>query len=259
MSALLRGLRLAVIDCETTGLPPGAHVVEVAVVHLTIERDARPVVALSSRVRPPIPIPPEATRKHGITDADVADAPTWAEILPRVREAIDGRVVTAFHAPADFAFTTDEQDRLGEGPIAPWPWLDLHVIARDSNKYEHNLSAVATRQGIALDAHGAAGDAVATALLARPLLSSWRARNRYGTGPALPPTLADLLGWQRDAALSQEAEFVAYLRSRGARGRRPDSPWHDLEGIEPPPWPDPPPPTWRIEKDGRVVPVEEAA
>lgn len=249
-STLLRGLPLAVVDCESTGLPPTGLVVEVAVVHLTLAPDSVPVVAYTSRINPGVPIPAAATEVHGITDPDVKDAPTWAEAFPFVDAACKGRVVTAYNVPADWGFMCAS----GASP-APWgAWLDLHVVARWLNRYEHGLAQVATRYGIALDAHGATGDAVATALVARPLLREWWADWHAHDGM----TLGELLEWQQHAALSAEADFVSFLHKKGARGKKPDSPYHVLTGTPEPYWPPPPAPTFRIDKAGNVVPVEAA-
>lgn len=81
----LKGCPLAVIDTETTGLDPVAgRIVDIAVIHHTLGSDEAPVVAFSSPVRPGIPIPPEVSRIHGITDEMVAGSPAW----PFVEEAV---------------------------------------------------------------------------------------------------------------------------------------------------------------------------
>lgn len=287
----LAGLPLAILDTEATGLPPGNRIVEIAVVHLTLAPDEVPVVAYTSRVNPGVPIPADATRIHGITDADVASAPAWAEVAEDVGRACAGRVVVAFNSPFDWSIVRDEQALIGRDPLGAFTdWLDLHILARFVDKFAHSLGQVTSAAGIALDAHGATGDAVSTALIAPELLRAWVRSQRalregqrafeFGdddqydddydeqdhrpVGGASPlvelhiDTLGELLEWQQGAALAQEAEFVSYLRRKGARGRRPDSPWHVLLGCEEPYWPPPPAPTFKVEKDGRVVPVEVA-
>lgn len=267
-SSPLRGLPLAVVDCESTGLPPDGRVVEVAVVHVDVSPESVPRVVLSERVNPGCPISEGARRTHGITDADVAACPTWLEVLPRVMAACNGRVVTAYNVPADWGFMI-----ASGGSPAPWDaWLDLHVVATSLDKYAHSLGQVAARYGVSLDAHGATGDAVTTALVARPLLRDWWRQVRPGSvynrmGEIEPdgeeiasaePTVGGLLSWQRRAAIAQEADFVAFVqRKHGTHGERPDTPWHSLLGLAPPSWPEPPRPTWRVERDGTVVRIEE--
>lgn len=94
----LSGHRLVVIDIEGNGQQP-PEIVEIAVLPLSTET---PVTAADVRtwlVRPTRPITPLVTRKvHGITDADAATSPTWAEVTGEVTRAIDGRVAVAHHA-----------------------------------------------------------------------------------------------------------------------------------------------------------------
>lgn len=255
-STPLRGLPVACIDFESTGFAgPDTHVVEVAVVHATLGgADAR--VAFSSRVRPPVPIPAGASAVHRIYDADVTSAPTFAEIVAPLSAALAGRVVVAYNAPADYTFAAVELARLGLPPIA-WPWLDLLVVrkATKTRGRPGKLVEVAEEYGIVLDAHGAAGDALAAALLLRPLMraawtvgafasaagaraGSWREEDEDERSPARVETWGAFTAWQREAALYQERDFASYRRRQGD-ARPPQSAWHVLEGVESPTW-DPP-------------------
>ncbi|MDR7554473.1 MAG: YbaK/EbsC family protein [Armatimonadota bacterium] len=73
---------LVFIDLETTGISPTAdRIVEIAMIK--VHPDGRRETYLR-RVNPGVPIPPESTRFHGITDADVAGAPSFAEIAAEV-------------------------------------------------------------------------------------------------------------------------------------------------------------------------------
>jgi DNA polymerase III subunit epsilon len=57
----------------------------------------------SSLVRPSCPIPAEATDVHGISDADVASAPRFAEIAPGLLELLESVVFVAHNAAFDLA------------------------------------------------------------------------------------------------------------------------------------------------------------
>ena len=76
------------LDAETTGLGPADQVVEIAVVDV----QGRPLY--HSLVKPTIPIPADATAIHGITDADVAGAPTFRHIYQQLKAVLDGRVLS---------------------------------------------------------------------------------------------------------------------------------------------------------------------
>lgn len=255
-----RGLKMAVIDVEATGLDAhNDHIVEVAVAHVTLSSDeGNPVeLAMSQRVRPPIAIPAGATEVHGISDDDVADCPVWADVLPEVVAACEGRVIAAHSAQFD------ERIIARKSPDAlPSGWLCTQAAGMAIDKYKRGktLTALCFRRGIVLDAHGAAGDAVATALLFPMLLAeAWRGVYDRRGNRMMPQiaTVEEYLKWQRTFHLDREREFVDYLYGQGAH-REPDSPWHEYYGVEPPPW-EAPEPLFRIDKSGRVIKAGEAA
>lgn len=93
-----------VLDSETTGLC-GAYLVELAVV------DVGGRVLLDTLVNPGMPIPPEAAAIHGITEDMVADAPTFAEILPRLGELLTGRRLVIYNSSFDVGVLCNELDR----------------------------------------------------------------------------------------------------------------------------------------------------
>jgi DNA polymerase-3 subunit epsilon len=84
-----------ILDTETTGLDYRAQVVQIAVI------DTAGAVLLNTLVRPTEPIPPAASRIHGIVDQMVAGAPAWPEILPFLRPVLHGRRVVIYNAAYD--------------------------------------------------------------------------------------------------------------------------------------------------------------
>ena len=84
-----------ILDTETTGLGPAAEIVELGII------DVQGQVVFESLVRPITPIPGAATAIHGITNADVAKAPTWAEVHVQVCKVLEGRSVAIYNATFD--------------------------------------------------------------------------------------------------------------------------------------------------------------
>ncbi|MBR7106805.1 MAG: 3'-5' exonuclease [Lentisphaeria bacterium] len=79
---------LAVFDIESTGVVPQRdRIVEIAVLKITPDGESRNTVR---RLNPQIPIPPSATAIHGISDADVADCPVFADIADKLLAYLDG-------------------------------------------------------------------------------------------------------------------------------------------------------------------------
>ena len=88
----VHGLRLrrslAVVDLETTGTTPASdRIIEVSIIRLSLDGSEE---TLSRRVNPQIPIPPEATAIHGITDAGVASEPPFSELAPQIDKFLKG-------------------------------------------------------------------------------------------------------------------------------------------------------------------------
>ena len=68
------------IDTETTGVNAQAKVVELGMI-LVDAKTWDTVESFVTKVNPGIPIPPETTAIHGISDADVVSAPTIEEVF----------------------------------------------------------------------------------------------------------------------------------------------------------------------------------
>ena len=76
------------LDLETTGINVGLdRIVEIS--YLKIYPDQREETK-TFRVNPTIPIPPQATAIHGITDDDVKDAPAFNEIAKTLAKTFEG-------------------------------------------------------------------------------------------------------------------------------------------------------------------------
>ena len=100
---------IAVLDFETTGLSTGYdRVVEVSVVR--IEPGSLPRLVLDTLVNPNRPM--AATHIHGITDRDVANAPSFEHIAGDLLRAISDSVIAAHNVYFDMGFLRYELGRL---------------------------------------------------------------------------------------------------------------------------------------------------
>lgn len=227
----LRGCPVAVLDFESTGTDPReAHPVQVAVATLDALGDSEPVLALSTLIRPPCPIPPESTEIHGITDAAVSSAPTLEDALPQVLAAIEGRALCAYNLPYDWTILKAAVERsriartLGAVYDLPWGTLDPFVWAKEVDKFEKGkkLTDVAARRGLALDnAHDASADVLMTARLL-PVLLRELGRGRGENGPWCRgrdlQSIAAFWAWQCRTAAAQERDLDAYYRRTKGHG-----------------------------------------
>lgn len=144
----------AVIDFETTGLSPRLdRIVEVAVARVDasgqIEDEFATLVNPDGRDVGP-------TFIHGITNAQVERAPTFAEVAPELLARMSGAVVIAHNATFEEAFLAAELKRVGIDvhsiPALCTLWLGRQTFATPNYK----LGTLARAGGVALvDKHAA--------------------------------------------------------------------------------------------------------
>jgi DNA polymerase-3 subunit epsilon len=194
----LRDLSFAVVDVEATGsrVNNGDRVMEIGIVHARGDATA---TAIDTLVDPQRPVSPFVTRLTGLTWSHLHEAPTFADIAERVRDALDGHVFVAHNARFDFRFLSAEFRRLtGRGLTGPR--LCTVKLARRllTHLPRRNLDALAFHYEIPIvGRHRAGGDARATATILLRMLADARRR--------------DVCTW---------GELAALLRQPGPAARR---------------------------------------
>lgn len=169
----------AVIDFETTGLFPGGHdrVIEVALVH--VEPDGRIGNRWDTLVNPGRDLGPQ--RIHGIQTSEILNAPTFAQITPKLVELLSGRVIVAHNASFDVRFLLAELERAGYDGWFQLESLCTMQLARDFLPGAgRSLADCCDAFDIELEgAHRASVDALATAqlleqyILHNPMWAGW--------------------------------------------------------------------------------------
>ena len=87
---------IAFIDLETTGINVSTdRIVEISVLKINPNGKEE---WMTTRINPGMPIPPKSTAIHGITDKDVADAPTFKEIAKNLAGFLEGTDLAGFNA-----------------------------------------------------------------------------------------------------------------------------------------------------------------
>ena len=96
-------IRSVLFDTETTGLDPlnGDRLIEVAALELI--NDLPTGRHFHALIDPQRDIPPEATRVHGMTSADLAGKPLFAAIAQPLLEFLQDDKLIAHNALFDFA------------------------------------------------------------------------------------------------------------------------------------------------------------
>jgi DNA polymerase-3 subunit epsilon len=171
--SLLSGHTALAVDTETTGMSPadGHRLVEVARVAIV---DGTLGEEWSTLIDPNRPIPADATRVHGISDAMVAGAPKAAEAGRQLRAACADLPLVFHNAPFDLPFLLHLFREAG-APALLNPIVDTLGLARGLFGTGSNaLGTLATKLKLPVEtAHRALGDTRTTARLFIELAGRW--------------------------------------------------------------------------------------
>jgi DNA polymerase III subunit epsilon len=179
----LRELAFAVVDVEATGsrVNGGDRVMEIGIVHV---RGGTTETAIDTLVNPQRAVSPFVTRLTGLSWSHLHEAPTFADIADRVREALEGHVFVAHNSRFDFRFLSSEFRRFS-GKGLTGPHLCTVKLARKllTHLPRRNLDALAFHYEVPIiGRHRAGGDARATAQILVRLLADARRRDVYTWG-----------------------------------------------------------------------------
>lgn len=153
---------LAIIDLETTGVNVGHdRIVEISIVKVYPDGNRE---TFTQRINPEMPIPPYSTAIHGISDEDVKDAPTFAQVGHKIAQILRDCDLAGFNSNKfDFPLLVEEFLRAGiEFEIKGRRLIDVQNIF---HKMEPRTLKAAYKFycGTELEnAHSAEADALAT-------------------------------------------------------------------------------------------------
>jgi DNA polymerase III subunit epsilon len=172
------------VDLETTGATGTSdRITEIGI----IEVDAAGAREWSTLVNPETRISSFIERLTGISNAMVAQAPTFAEIAAEVLERLQGRLFVAHNARFDYGFLKSEFRRSGHdfrATVLCTVKLSRRLFPQH---HKHNLDALIERHGLDVSQrHRALGDA-------RLIHQFWRQAEESIAAEAFEAALAALL------------------------------------------------------------------
>lgn len=135
-------MRILAFDTETTGLNVReARIIDLCMVEL--DEQLGVLANASWRFKPEVPIPPEATAVHGITNEAVAGKPTFRQHAARIQWLLDGATLVAFNGIRyDIPILNEELVRAGQAGISPThPVIDPYLLYLEDQP--RNLQAAA--------------------------------------------------------------------------------------------------------------------
>ncbi|NQU39186.1 MAG: 3'-5' exonuclease [Lentisphaerae bacterium] len=154
---------IAFFDLETTGINPRSdRIVEISIIKVLPSGEHE---TLTERINPTVPIPPETTAIHGISDSDVADCSTFNERAQAVHDFMAECDLSGYNLSRfDIPLLTEELLRAGitfelEGRRV----IDVQTIfhKREPRDLSAALRFYCSEMAFE-DAHSAEGDVLAT-------------------------------------------------------------------------------------------------
>ena len=153
---------LVFFDLETTGIDIAKdRIVEISMVKVMPNGEE---IVKTRRINPGMPIPPESTAIHGITDEDVKDCPTFKEIAKSLAAQIEGCDLAGFNSNRfDIPMLAEEFLRAGvDVDLNRRKFIDVQTIFHKME--QRNLTAAYKfycNKDLA-NAHSAEADTMAT-------------------------------------------------------------------------------------------------
>jgi DNA polymerase III epsilon subunit family exonuclease len=167
-------------DTETTGLgPQKERIIEIAAIKF---QGTNVLEQKQWLLDPGRPIPPDATKIHHITDADVRGKPGFKTVYPEFEQFIRGSVVMAHNAHFDVGFVREECLRNG---LRPPPNLALDTLPMFRKWFpqvkRHNLDELGkTLKVLPPDRHRAMADTLEAVLIFQKGIGQQSAAYTFG-------------------------------------------------------------------------------
>lgn len=134
----LAQLPVAAIDFESAGAAPGETDCPVQIGIVRVNNLFGEAETFTSYIRCTRPVCWSAAKVHGITSAQLADAPTFGELWPHIHRLLSGCVVVGHNPATEMRFLSTFPGH-GFGP-----WLDTLLLARKAlpTLKDHSLGNV---------------------------------------------------------------------------------------------------------------------
>lgn len=203
---------LIVLDLETTGLNIASdRIVEIGMIK--IHPDGTEEVR-EMRINPGMPIPEQASKVHGIFDADVEHAPAFNTVAAELAGFMAGCDFAGFNSNRfDIPLLAEEFLRAGvDVDLKKRKFVDVQAIY---HKMERRTLAAAYKfycQKELIDAHSALSDAKATVEVLKAQIDLYRdAEFEDGKGKITRPITNDVNALSDFSAYDRNADFMGRI------------------------------------------------
>jgi len=140
-------MSIIILDTETTGfLAASAAPVEfqpflIDLACIKLDENLNPIDTLTIRMKPPINIPPEASKVNGIYDKDVVPCMPFAFWYPVISKFFTGaKMLVGHNIMYDKLVLWNELQRMGKTLNFPWAIRDVDTVEVCSQQFGHRLN-----------------------------------------------------------------------------------------------------------------------
>ena len=203
---------VVVLDLETTGMNIATdRIVEIALLKIHIDGSEEEKLML---INPEVPIPPEVSQIHGITDEDVKDKPTFKEVAKTLAKFMEGCDLCGFNSNRfDIPLLAEEFIRADvDIDLKKHKFIDVQAIF---HKMEKRTLAAAYKfycQKELVDAHSAMADTKATYEVLKAQLDMYKGvAFEDGKGAKTYPIVNDVEKLSEFSSYDQNVDFVGRI------------------------------------------------
>ena len=203
---------VVVLDLETTGMNIATdRIVEIALLKINVGGSEEEKLML---INPEIPIPPEVSQIHGITDEDVKDKPTFKEVAKTLAKFMEGCDLCGFNSNRfDIPLLAEEFMRADvDIDLKKHKFIDVQAIF---HKMEKRTLAAAYKfycQKELVDAHSAMADTKATYEVLKAQLDMYQGvAFEEGKGVKTYPIVNDVEKLSEFSSYDQNVDFVGRI------------------------------------------------
>ncbi len=203
---------LVFLDLETTGMNIATdRIVEIALLKVGVDGSEEEKQML---INPEIPIPPEVSQIHGITNDDVKDKPVFREVAKLLAKFIEGCDLCGFNSNRfDIPLLAEEFLRAGvDIDLKRHKFIDVQAIF---HKMEKRTLAAAYKfycNKELVDAHSAMSDTKATYEVLKAQLDMYQGVEfEEGKGVKSIPIVNDVAKLSQFSSYDQNVDFVGRI------------------------------------------------
>jgi DNA polymerase-3 subunit epsilon len=203
---------VVVLDLETTGINIATdRIVEIALLKINIDGSEEEKLML---INPEMPIPPEVTQIHGISDDDVKDKPTFKEVAKILAKFIEGCDLCGFNSNRfDIPLLAEEFLRADvDIDLKKHKFIDVQAIF---HKMEKRTLAAAYKfycNKELVDAHSAMADTKATYEVLKSQLDMYQGvEYEDAKGVKTTPIVNDMGKLSEFSSYDQNVDYVGRI------------------------------------------------